>query len=361
VPADLECTGLRKSYGAVEALRGVSLRVEPGRFFAIVGPSGCGKSTLLRIVGGHEAQDAGEVFLRGVDHSRTPPERRPVHTVFQGHALFPHLSVRDNVAFPLRMAGVPRAERRRRAEEALSLVRLPGRGDRAVSALSGGERQRVALARSILPRPAVLLLDEPLASLDLPLRRAMQDELRALRRETGITFVHVTHDQEEAFRLADAVAVLRAGRVVQEGDPREVYRRPASPFVASFLGVANLLPGTADGAGGFRTRGGLRVRAGSAPRGDAVAAFREERVRVAPAEAGERRATSGAATAEGTFEGPVVDVAFLGPHARVVLAAEPGGERVAGLAPAGSPLAVGARARAEVSPDDVFLLPEEPA
>jgi ABC-type Fe3+/spermidine/putrescine transport system ATPase subunit len=276
-----------------------------------------------------------------------------VHTVFQGHALFPHLSVRDNVAFPLRMAGVPRSERRRRADEALALVRLPGRGDRSVSALSGGERQRVALARSLVPRPALLLLDEPLGALDLPLRRAMQDELRALRRETGITFVHVTHDQEEAFRLADAVAVMRAGRVVQEGDPREVYRRPATPFVASFLGVANLLPGEVEAPGRFRTRGGLALPAPPGARGAAVAALREEHVRVAP------QGLDRAPAVVGTVVGTVTDVAFLGPHARVVVATDPAGEPLVGLAPASAPIQVGARARVEVSTDDLSLLPPE--
>jgi ABC-type Fe3+/spermidine/putrescine transport system ATPase subunit len=354
VTPDLECAGLEKRFGDVAALRGVDLVVEPGRFFAVVGPSGCGKSTLLRIVGGHERQDRGVVRLRGQDHSETPPERRPVHTVFQHHALFPHLCARDNVAFPLRMAGVARVERRRRADEALSLVRLPGRGDRSVESLSGGERQRVALARALVGRPALLLLDEPLASLDLPLRRAMQDELRSLRRETGIAFLHVTHDQEEAFRLADTVAVLRGGAIVQRGDPRDVYARPADAFVASFLGVANLLPGRREGDGSFRTRGGLRLPAeslaGSREAAEAVAAFREETVRALPLGAADG--------GDGAVRGTATDVAFLGPVARVVVAV--GAERVVAHAPPGAGVRPGDAVAVRIAPASVVLLPPEP-
>jgi ABC-type Fe3+/spermidine/putrescine transport system ATPase subunit len=349
VPADLECLGVSKAFGSTAALRGVDLVVEAGRFFAVVGPSGCGKSTLLRIVGGHEDADRGEVRIRGRDQAGVPPERRPVHTVFQHHALFPHLSVRDNVAFPLRMAGVARGERRRRADETLDLVRLPGRGDRSVSTLSGGERQRVALARAIVSRPALLLLDEPLGALDLPLRRAMQDELRRLRRETGITFLHVTHDQEEAFRLADRVAVLRSGVVVQEGDPRDVYARPATPFVASFLGVANLVPGRVEPDGAFRSKGGLVLRPRAAPPGAAFAAIREERARVVRG------------SAAGAVVGLVEDVAFLGAATRVVVAPESGGERIVGHAATPGPIAVGDRATVFVEPEDVVLLPPEDA
>ena len=345
--SDLECTGIRKAFGGEEALRGVDLRVAAGSFFALVGPSGCGKSTLLRIVGGHERADAGRVFLRGDDVTDAAPERRPVHTVFQHYALFPHLSVADNVSFALRMSGVPRADRRRRAEEALDLVRLPGYGGRAVTTLSGGERQRVALARAIAPRPQVLLLDEPLGALDLQLRRAMQDELRELQRRVGITFLHVTHDQEEAFRLADRVAVLRRGVVAQEGEPREVYRRPTSRFVAEFLGVTNLLPGAADPAGGlFTTSKGLVLTAAEARPGAAFAAVREERVLVS------------SSAAPGAIDGTVADVAFLGAVTRVTLETA-GSERLHGWAAAGTAFRAGDRASAFVDPADVLLLPPE--
>jgi ABC-type Fe3+/spermidine/putrescine transport system ATPase subunit len=347
VRIDLECTGIRKAFDGADALAGVDLRVEQGSFFALVGPSGCGKSTLLRIVGGHERADAGRVSLSGADVTDVPPERRPVHTVFQHYALFPHLSVADNVAFALRMSGVPRGERRRRADEALDLVRLGGYGRRATTTLSGGERQRVALARAIAPRPQVLLLDEPLGALDLQLRRAMQDELRDLQRRVGITFLHVTHDQEEAFRLADRVAVLRGGRIAQEGEPRDVYRRPDSRFVAEFLGVTNLFPGTTDPAGAaFLSARGLSLPAAEPRKGAAFAAVREERVGVSPA------------GGPGAIEGVVTDVAFLGATTRVTLEVA-GGERLHGWAVPGSTPRPGERAAAHVDPADVLLLPPD--
>ncbi|HVG94775.1 MAG TPA: ABC transporter ATP-binding protein [Planctomycetota bacterium] len=352
MPLDLECTGIHKSFGASPALRGVDLSVDAGEFFALVGPSGCGKSTLLRIVGGHERQDAGVVRLRGVDVSGVPPERRPVHTVFQHYALFPHLSVLDNVAFPLRMAGVRRGERRRRAAEALEMVRLGAYGPRRVATLSGGERQRVALARAIVPRPAVLLLDEPLGALDLQLRRAMQDELRDLQRRVGLTFLHVTHDQEEAFRLADRVAVLRAGRVVQQGAPRDVYRRPATPFAAAFLGVANILPGRSEPDGRrFRTEQGLVLETDAPVPGAAFAAIREELVVVSPERPG---------LPSGDFSGTVVDVAFLGATTRVGVSVGGAGAVVHGVSEEGRLLERGQRVTLSIEPEEVVLLPPEP-
>ena len=347
--ADLECAGIHKAFGGVPALRGVDLAVEAGSFFALVGPSGCGKSTLLRIVGGHEVQDAGSVRLRGDDQAGVPPERRPVHTVFQHYALFPHLSVADNVAFPLRMRGVPRAERRRRAEEALDMVRLSGYGRRSVTALSGGEKQRVALARAILPRPAVLLLDEPLGALDLQLRRAMQDELRDLQRRVGLTFLHVTHDQEEAFRLADRVAVLKDGRVAQQGAPADVYRRPATPFVAAFLGVANLWPGTLETSGWtFRTKTGLSLPVGEAPPRAAFAAIRAERIAVRPEAGG-----------GGGVPGTVRDLAFLGAATRATVEADGAQGVLHGHAAEGATLRVGDRVVLSIAPADVLLLPPD--
>ena len=352
MPLDLECVGIRKSFAGAEALVGVDLRVEAGSFFALVGPSGCGKSTLLRIVGGHEQQDAGTVLLRGVDVSLVPPEKRPVHTVFQHYALFPHLSVEENVAFSLRMSGVSRRERRVRARDALDMVRLSGYGRRRTTTLSGGEKQRVALARALVARPAVLLLDEPLGALDLQLRHVMQDELRDLQRRVGLTFLHVTHDQEEAFRLADRVAILRNGVKVQEGAPRDVYQRPATPFVASFLGVANLLAGRAESdARRFRTDEGLAIEAENPLPGAAFAAIREERVSV-------HRETPG--RPGGDLSGSVVDVAFLGASTRISLQIAGLKAALHGIADDGAVFARGDRATVSISPEDVLLLPPEP-
>jgi putative spermidine/putrescine transport system ATP-binding protein len=248
--AAVRLVGLRKTFGsgtkAVHAVDGVSLSVGDGEFFALLGPSGSGKTTLLRLIAGFETPTGGRVELGGVDVSRVPPFRRDVNTVFQDYALFPHLSVQDNVEYGLRVTGVGRQDRRNRANEALATVRLEGFGERSPSQLSGGQRQRVALARALVNRPKVLLLDEPLGALDLKLREQMQVELAAIQRQVGITFIVVTHDQEEALTLSDRLAVVNDGRVEQIGTPAEVYERPATPFVAGFVGTANLL---APGAG----------------------------------------------------------------------------------------------------------------
>jgi spermidine/putrescine transport system ATP-binding protein len=245
----LEATRLSRNFGDQVAVRELDLTVSRGEYFCIVGPSGSGKTTLLRMLAGFERPDAGEIRLAGTRVDQVPPERRDLNTVFQGYALFPHLSVGDNVSFGLRMKGVPRGERKRRVEEVLELVGLAGFQGRAPATLSGGEQQRVALARAVVNRPSVLLLDEPLAALDRRLRHRMQDELRRIQGEVGITFLHVNHDQQEALRLADRLAVMRKGRFLQVGPPPQVYHRPATPFVATFLGSANLLPGVrVDGA-----------------------------------------------------------------------------------------------------------------
>jgi putative spermidine/putrescine transport system ATP-binding protein len=233
--------GLRKSYGQLAAVAGVDLEIAEGEFFTMLGPSGSGKTTLLRLIAGFERPDAGSVELAGRNVTREPPYGRDVNTVFQDYALFPHMSVLENVEYGLRVRRVPRAQRRQRAEAALEMVRLPGLSARKPIALSGGQRQRVALARAIVNEPEVLLLDEPLGALDLKLRQEMQLELKRIQREVGITFVYVTHDQEEALTMSDRLAVFHQGRIEQLGTPVEVYERPASEFVAGFIGVSNLL------------------------------------------------------------------------------------------------------------------------
>jgi putative spermidine/putrescine transport system ATP-binding protein len=232
---------LTKHYGEVVAVAGISLEIEAGEFFTMLGPSGSGKTTTLRMIAGFEDPSGGTIELAGEDVSRVPPYDRAVNTVFQDYALFPHMTVGENVAYGLRVAKVGRDERTRRSEEALEMVRLPGYADRKPGELSGGQRQRVALARAIVNRPRVLLLDEPLGALDLKLREQMQVELKAIQGEVGITFVYVTHDQDEALTMSDRIAVFNRGRIEQVSPPVELYEHPATEFVAGFVGVSNLL------------------------------------------------------------------------------------------------------------------------
>ncbi|MBL1098760.1 ABC transporter ATP-binding protein [Streptomyces coffeae] len=236
---------LRKSFGKTEAVAGVDLEISDGEFFSMLGPSGSGKTTVLRMIAGFEPPTGGTIELAGRDVTRLAPFERDVHTVFQDYALFPHMTIEQNVAYGLKIRRVPKAERLRRAREALADVRLEGLGDRRPAQLSGGQRQRVALARALVSRPRVLLLDEPLGALDLKLREQMQIELKELQREVGITFVFVTHDQDEALTMSDRIAVFNRGRVEQVGTPAEIYERPATPFVAGFVGTSNLLTGPA--------------------------------------------------------------------------------------------------------------------
>ncbi|TGV10923.1 ABC transporter ATP-binding protein [Mesorhizobium sp. M8A.F.Ca.ET.173.01.1.1] len=246
---DIEFRGVAKRYGAVTAVSGIDLAVPPSAFVALLGPSGCGKTTCLRMIGGFEQPSEGQVFIRGQDMAGTPPYRRPVNMVFQQYALFPHLDVEANVSYGLRQAR-PRLSSReigQRAGEALEMVRLAGYGGRKIHELSGGQQQRVALARALVNKPAVLLLDEPLAALDKKLRTDMQIELQNLQREIGITFVLVTHDQEEALSMSDFVCVMNGGRIVQLGQPNEIYDEPADLFVADFVGKTNLLAGKVAG------------------------------------------------------------------------------------------------------------------
>jgi spermidine/putrescine transport system ATP-binding protein len=234
--------GVRKRYGEVVALDGVDLEIRRGEFFSLLGPSGCGKTTLLRLLAGFETPDAGRVLIGGKDMAGVPPYERPVNTVFQNYALFPHMTVAGNIAFGLRMKGLPQGEIRKKVAWALELVDLLGLEGRYPRELSGGQKQRVALARALVLEPQVLLLDEPLSALDLKLRQELRVELMQLQRRLGTTFVFVTHDQEEALVMSDRIAVMRAGRVEQVGLPDEVYERPKNRFVADFLGRSNLLP-----------------------------------------------------------------------------------------------------------------------
>src|SRR5215468_2883456 len=239
--AAVHVSGLRKRYGDVVALAGVDLVIGVGEFFTLLGPSGSGKTTTLRVIAGFERPDAGSVELQGVDVTRVAPSQRALNTVFQDYALFPHMTVAENVEYGLRVKGMARRDRRARALDVLDRVRLPGLGDRKPVQLSGGQRQRVALARAIVNGPPVLLLDEPLGALDLKLRQEMQIFLKALQRDLGITFVYVTHDQEEALTMSDRLAVFNEGRIEQLGSPAEVYERPQTEFVAGFVGVSNIL------------------------------------------------------------------------------------------------------------------------
>jgi len=237
----IDVKGAVKRYGDFVALKRISLSIRDNEFFTLLGPSGCGKTTLLRMIAGFEDVTEGEIFLFGQEIENLPPHKRPVNTVFQNYALFPHMTVRENVGFGLEMLGKPKAEAQKRADEMLELVQLSQFAARKPSQLSGGQQQRVALARALAPQPKVLLLDEPLSALDLKLRKAMQLELKHLQRETGITFIFVTHDQEEALTMSDRIAVMSAGEVQQLGDAVDIYERPRNRFVADFIGETNLI------------------------------------------------------------------------------------------------------------------------
>jgi len=258
-PALLSIRDLGKHFGGFHALKGVSLEVEHGEFIALLGPSGCGKTTLLRCIAGFLTPDTGDIRIGGDSVTRLPPHRRPLNTVFQNYALFPHMSVLDNIAYGPRRHGVPRGEAAERAAQALQLVGLEALGARYPRELSGGQQQRVALARAVVNRPKLLLLDEPLSALDMKLRKRMQIELKHLQEKLGIAFVFVTHDQEEAMSMADRIVVMNRGLIEQVGSGTAIYATPATRFVADFIGEANLLSGTPDGAGGLRLAFGTAV------------------------------------------------------------------------------------------------------
>ena len=310
-----------KRFDDVAAVDDVSLAIGSGEFFSLLGPSGCGKTTTLRMIAGFERPDAGRIVIGDADLTQTPPHLRPVNTVFQSYALFPHLSVEQNVAFGLRFKRGSKEEGRRRVGEALELVRLGELGQRRPHQLSGGQQQRVALARALVLSPSVLLLDEPLGALDAKLRRELQVELKSIQREIGITFVYVTHDQEEALTMSDRLAVMASGKVEQLGTPREVYERPETAFVADFLGVSNLmrarvLEGRRVDVGGVV----LEAEQGEPRAGVVRLTIRPERVRIEPP------SSKGANRVPATIERFV----YLGSTTQVFVAL-PGGDRVQAL------------------------------
>jgi ABC-type Fe3+/spermidine/putrescine transport system ATPase subunit len=309
--------GLSKRYGAVEAVRPLDLSIYPGDFFAILGPSGCGKTTLLRMIGGFIAPTTGTIEIGGADVTRLGPERRPTNMVFQGYGLFPHMNVRQNIAYGLRIANTPTAELEERVAAMLSLGRLAELAGRGVHELSGGQQQRVALARALIMRPKVLLLDEPLGALDLKLRQAMQEELRRLHRQIGGTFVFVTHDQGEALALANRIAIMESGSLVQEGGPEEVYSRPRTRFVSTFIGAANVLPGRRAGGTVTLAAGPTFVEAG--PDGAVVAVVRPEAVGIG----------AGHLASDVRLLGRLVDIVFLGSFVRYLVRLDGGAEIVA--------------------------------
>ncbi len=324
--ASISLRGLTKRFGDHTAVDALDLDVEAGAFFALLGPSGCGKTTTLRMIGGFEEPTAGRVHLGGEDVTQRPPFKRDVNTVFQSYALFPHLDVQRNVAFGLERRKVDKQEARKRVAEALELAQLTGFEKRKPAQLSGGQQQRVALARALVNRPKALLLDEPLGALDLRLRRQLQLELKRIQQEVGITFVHVTHDQEEAMTMADEIAVMNEGRVEQRGSAGELYESPRTAFVAQFLGTSNLLDGELVGRGEFRTTGGVTLRVpdmnGSTPSGPLCAGVRPEKIDLVASE--EAASVQGAVN---VIRGQVAVASFLGTSFQYVITT-PGGEEI---------------------------------
>jgi spermidine/putrescine transport system ATP-binding protein/putrescine transport system ATP-binding protein len=315
--AALSIRHVQKHFGAYAAVDRVAFDVQDNEFFALLGPSGCGKTTLLRMIAGFEQPDGGDLLIGGESMLGVPPNRRPANMVFQSYAVFPHMSVRQNVGYGLQVTGTPRRELDERVAEALSMVKLDGYERHKAHQLSGGQRQRVALARALAKRPEVLLLDEPMSALDAKLREAMQRELVRLQHTTGITFIHVTHDQNEALSMADRVAVMNQGRVEQLAAPRELYERPANRFVADFIGTINLLSGTtADGGAQVAVDGlgELPVRAPDGSR-DVTLAIRPEKIRLAA----ERPADTPFA-----FQGRIAEVAYFGDYSRLFVTAPTG-------------------------------------
>jgi len=355
-------SGVTKHFGDYVAVERADFSIARGEFFSMLGPSGCGKTTTLRMIAGFETPTSGQILLEGVDVSNTPPYKRDVNTVFQNYALFPHMSIFDNVAFGLRTAKVPVEQVRSRVMEMLDVVRLPDMANRRPNQLSGGQQQRIALARALVNHPAALLLDEPLGALDLKLRQVMQLELKRIQRDVGITFVFVTHDQEEALTMSDRIAVMTQGQVDQIGTPTEIYHTPATPFVAGFIGTANLLPVTVVSQSGddvtveTRLGGQCTVSAAGtsyAPGSEVTLMVRPERL--VPAGAPLHGAGSGA-----SIRAAVTSMVFQGPVVRCQVRTAAGADLVAHLGPEDDPAAfpVGADMEMTWSRDGAYLVPQ---
>ena len=305
------------------AVNNLSISIEHGEFFSLLGPSGCGKTTSLRLIAGFEAPTSGEILIDGMEQKDLPPYKRPVNTVFQSYALFPHMSVLQNIAFGLEMEGTTREERRQRVHQALELVQLPGMENRRPSQLSGGQQQRVALARALVKQPKVLLLDEPLGALDMKLRKAMQLELKALQHQVGITFVYVTHDQEEALTMSDRIAVMHSGEILQIGTPEEIYETPGCRFVADFIGETNFIPGRVETLADLsylRLSDGevvpaLRTENDVHLGESAVLSIRPEKVQIIPRTSDNKSAS----TRNAHLLGQVMQVVYLGTDMRYIV------------------------------------------
>ncbi|WMS43561.1 ABC transporter ATP-binding protein [Acuticoccus sp. MNP-M23] len=346
--ASVSVKNLSRHFGPVTALDDVSIEFADGGFYGLLGPSGSGKTTLLRAIAGFEFPDAGTIEIGGAPIESLPPEKRDIGLMFQSYALFPNMSVFDNVAFGLKVRGVPGGEIRRRVKDALALVRLTEHDRRRPHQLSGGQRQRVALARATVIRPSVLLLDEPLSALDKALRTGMQVELKRIQREIGITTIFVTHDQEEALTLSDKVGVLRDGRLVQEGPPREIYDRPKTAFAATFLGEANLFAGNAD-SGIIQLEDGARIAPEEAvPAGAATVAVRPERIIIAP--------SAGPASGTNALNGTVSEVIFQGSSVSYLVARGEETIKVFTQNSGGASLAAGTPVELSFKPADAVIV-----
>jgi len=348
---DIRLEGVTKQFDDVVAVDDLSLEIEQGSFFALLGPSGCGKTTTLRMIGGFEEPTAGTIYLGNRPVTGLPPYRRDVNTVFQSYALFPHLSIFENVAFGLKRQGTARKDVGGRVLEILRLVELEGMERRKPRQLSGGQQQRVALARALVCRPRVLLLDEPLGALDLKLRKQMQLFLKRIQHDIGITFVHVTHDQEEAMTMADRIAVMSKGRIEQLGSPDELYERPETPFVAGFLGVSNLLPGVVAGEEQVRLDGGTLVHVASevlaGRRGRVAVGIRPEKIHV-----------DSAAAEANTLAGTVAERAYVGVATQYIVETSSGRLTVyvQNVRPGAEGAAPGDRLTLSWSPDATFVV-----
>lgn len=356
----LQLDRIEKSFGGVKVLNGLSLSVKQGEFITLLGPSGCGKTTTLRIIAGLEKPDSGKVYLEGKDVTNEEPNRRNVNTVFQNYALFPHMTVEGNISYSLRLKRLDRAKIKKAVSEALELVQLEGYEKRMPSELSGGQRQRVAIARAVVNEPKVLLLDEPLGALDLQLRRQMQTELKRLQKHLGITFVYITHDQEEALNMSDRIAVMRDGKFEQIGTPQEVYDYPKTSYVARFVGSANIIYGTAYDVNEhtvvFKNEDGIgfvaRNRANIAYGQKVTVAVRSEHIRLTPA--------ASDSNAEG-FVGVVKEKSFAGGLLQIIVALADGKELVASRHGIDSTLVPGDKVIVTWAPENAILVDLEGA